>query len=344
LKSFSDCHVLVIGDLMLDEYRKGHVERISPEAPVPILSVVARESMLGGAGNVVANLRSLGVSVSVVGVTGDDVTGERITALLQNVAVDENGIVRDMDRVSTRKIRFVSLEHGQQVFRVDEESVDPIRGDIETRMIRRIREKASSCQVILCSDYLKGALTENVLRAAFAAGGDHRIPVVVAPKDSNPRIYKGASVLMPNLKELSRLVGSSANGSQWLTDSAQRLTATLGLKALLVTRGSDGMSLFEQKRNDLVLGRVDIPTMAQNVFDVTGAGDTAIAAFAASIACGGSFETAARVANVAAGVVVGKHGTATATIKEIQEHLTHETSLLTERHNTTEILRTASAQ
>ena len=329
---------------MLDEYRKGHVERISPEAPVPILTVVARESTLGGAGNVVANLRSLGAGVTVVGVTGDDLTGDRITALLQKLAVDGSGIVRDIERVSTRKIRFVSLEHGQQVFRVDEESVNPVRGDVETRTIRLIRERASTCQVILCSDYLKGALTGNVLSAAFAAGREHRIPVVVAPKDSNPLIYTGATVLMPNLKELSRLVGSPVNGNQWLTDSATRLTATLGLNALLVTRGSEGMSLFEQKRHDLELSRVDIPTMAQNVYDVTGAGDTAIAAFAVSIASGGNFETAAHLANVAAGVVVGKHGTATATIKEIQEHLKDEASRSTERFSTEAILRTASAQ
>jgi len=342
LERLSNCRVLVVGDLMLDEYRRGHVERISPEAPVPILSVVGREATLGGAGNVVANLRSLGMRVTVAGVRGEDATGERIVALLQRLGVDGESVIGDPERVSTRKIRFVSLEHGQQVFRVDEESLHPIRGTVEKAIVDLVREGASVSQVILCSDYLKGLLTKNVLNAAFVVGRERGIPVIVAPKGSNALIYKGASVLMPNLKELSRLVEAPVDGDRWLTDSAQRLTAALGLDALLVTRGSDGMSLFEQTRSGL--RRVDIPTMAQNVYDVTGAGDTAIAAFAASVASGASFETAAYLANVAAGIVVGKHGTATAAIEEIRSHFTDQDRRPAERYGAAGALRTASAQ
>jgi len=324
LEAFSSCRVLVVGDLMLDEYCGGHIERISPEAPVPILNLVSRESTLGGAGNVVKNLRGLNVQVTVVGVLGEDETAEEVLELLGAQGVDGNGIVRDAQRRSTRKVRFVSLEHGQQVFRVDEESAHAVLGKTEREISTLVREKAASAQVILCSDYLKGVLTEAVLKAAFAAGRERGIPVIVSPKDTNPQKYEGASILMPNVKELSRLVGTPADGNGWLMESARELTRWLGLEALLVTRGSEGMSLFEAtdpQVNGSGLRRVDIPTVARNVYDVTGAGDTAIGAFAAALAAGADRESAAQLANVAAGIVVGKHGTATAKIEEIQDHL-----------------------
>lgn len=324
LEKLRKCRVLVVGDLMLDEYRRGHVERISPEAPVPILSVVGRDAMLGGAGNVVKNLRSLNVGVMVVGVLGADDTGEQILKGLSAVGVSGEGVVRDPQRVSTRKVRYVSMEHGQQVFRADEETTQEVNGKVEEEIIRQVREKAASAQVILCSDYLKGALTERVLKAAFGAGRERKVPVIVAPKDKEVRKYDGASILMPNLRELSRLVGTLVDGDGWLADSAEHLTRRLGLEALLVTRGSEGMSLFEavgSQLNDSGLRRIDIPTVARNVYDVTGAGDTAIAGFAAGIAAGADRECAAHLANVAAGIAVGKPGTATVGIEEIQDHL-----------------------
>lgn len=142
LKSFEKCRGLVVGDLMLDEYRRGHVERISPEAPVPILSVVTRDATLGGAGNVVKNRRSLNVGVTVVGILGDDYTGEQIVKGLAALGVSGNGVVKDSRRVSTRKVRFVSMEHGQQVFRADEETVQDVSGEVEEKIIRQVREKA----------------------------------------------------------------------------------------------------------------------------------------------------------------------------------------------------------
>ena len=311
IRILPECRVLVVGDLMLDEYRRGHVERISPEAPVPILNVVGRDATLGGAGNVVRNLRSLHVNVTVVGVLGE-------------LGVKGNGVVRDARRVSTRKVRYVSLEHGQQVFRADEETTQEVSGQVEEEIIRQVREKAANAQVILCSDYLKGVLTARVLKAAFEAGRERNVPVIVAPKDTEARKYEGASILMPNLKELSRLVGTAVDGDAWLTGSAGCLTRRLGLEALLVTRGSDGMTLFEPGESRL--RRVDIPTVARKIYDVTGAGDTALAAFAAGIAAGATREAAAHLANVAAGVVVGKHGTAVVTAKEILEHVVESES------------------
>ncbi len=284
LEEFKNCRVLVVGDLMLDEYRRGHVERISPEAPVPILNIVSRDATLGGAGNVVKNLRSLNVGVSVVGVLGDDETAEQILKGLAALGVDGNGVVRDVRRVSTHKVRFVSLEHGQQVFRADEESAQEVGGQIEESIIRQVREMAAGARAIVCSDYLKGVLTYNVLQATFDAGRERKIPVIVAPKDGDARKYEGANVLMPNLKELSRLVGTPMNDDAWLVESARRLSRRLGLDALLVTRGSEGMTLFEEEEGGL--HRVDIPTVARTIYDVTGAGDTALAAFAAGIAAG----------------------------------------------------------
>jgi D-beta-D-heptose 7-phosphate kinase/D-beta-D-heptose 1-phosphate adenosyltransferase len=319
LAKLGKCRVLVVGDLMLDEYRRGHVERISPEAPVPILSVVARDATLGGAGNVVKNLRSLNVGVTVVGILGDDKTGEQILKGLTALGVSGNGIVKDARRMSTRKVRFVSLEHGQQVFRADEETAEEVSGEIEEKLIRQVREKSANTEVILCSDYLKGVLTERVLKAVFEVAHAQNVPVIVAPKDREAKKYCGANILMPNLRELSRLVGTPMDGDSWLMSSAWGLTRTLGLEALLVTRGSEGMTLFESA--ETALRRVDIPTVARKIYDVTGAGDTALAAFSAGIAAGASRESAAHLANISAGVVVGKRGTAIATKDEILEYL-----------------------
>ena len=324
LEKLGKCRILVVGDLMLDEYRRGHVERISPEAPVPILNIVARDATLGGAGNVVKNLRSLNVGVTVVGILGQDDTADKILKGLTALGVSGNGVVWDACRVSTRKVRFVSMEHGQQVFRADEESTQEASGEIEEKIIRQVRERAASAQVILCSDYLKGVLTARVLQAAFEAGRERKVPVIVAPKDKEAQKYAGANILMPNLRELSRLVGTPMDGDAWLAGSAAHLTRSIGLQALLVTRGSEGMTLFETEESRM--HRVDIPTVARNIYDVTGAGDTALAAFAAGIAAGASREEAAHLANISAGVVVGKRGTAIVTTAEILEYLEEHAS------------------
>lgn len=342
LERLGKCRVLVVGDLMLDEYRRGHVERISPEAPVPILSVVARDATLGGAGNVVKNLRSLNVGVAVVGILGEDRTGEQIVKGLAALGVSGNGVVKDARRVSTRKVRFVSMEHGQQVFRADEETAEDVSEEAEEKIIRQVREKSASAQVILCSDYLKGVLTENVLKAVFKTGRERNVPVIVAPKDREAKKYYGANILVPNLRELSRLVGTPTDGDAWLINSARDLASILGLDALLVTRGSEGMTLFET--GDSTLRRMDIPTVARKIYDVTGAGDTALAAFAAGIAAGASREAAAHLANIAAGVVVGKRGTAIVTKDEILEHLEEYPSQEQWTQDTTQTLRSAGRE
>jgi D-beta-D-heptose 7-phosphate kinase/D-beta-D-heptose 1-phosphate adenosyltransferase len=324
LARFDRCRIAVIGDLMLDEYLWGHIERISPEAPVPILNVIRRESMLGGAGNVVENLRCLGVMVTAFGLVGHDDTGEQVRDLLKTHGTDLAGVISDSSRRSTRKARLMSLEHGQQVFRLDEESIQPVFGEVEDRLVDLIRTETLGAQAIVCSDYLKGALTERILSTAFATARERDIPCIVGPKDSNSRKYLGASMLIPNARELAQLAGTRVDGYEWLNNAARQLVNELGLEALIVTRGSEGMSLFEHQGNKL--RRVDIPTMARSVYDVTGAGDTALATFAAAVASGADCENAVRLANLAAGIKVGKRGTACVSLKELRESLAERTS------------------
>lgn len=322
LHSFKHCRIAVIGDLMLDEYLWGHIERISPEAPVPILNLVRRESTLGGAGNVAVNLRSLGAQVTVFGVIGQDEIGHQTCDLLRSHGIDISGVISDSNRRSTRKARLMSLEHGQQVFRLDEESTQPVFCEIEDRLISLLQARAFKSEALICSDYMKGVLTTRVLSGAFAWAREHGISTIVDPKGSNSQKYTGASVLMPNLRELAQLVGTHVDGDVWLNDSARSLIQRLDLEALIVTRSSEGMSLFENLRSDV--RRVDIPTMARSVYDVTGAGDTATAAFGAAVAAGFDRETAARLANLAASIKVGKRGTACVSTEELIECINEE--------------------
>jgi D-beta-D-heptose 7-phosphate kinase/D-beta-D-heptose 1-phosphate adenosyltransferase len=317
VQGFDRCRMAVIGDLMLDEYLWGHIERISPEAPVPILNVERRDSTLGGAGNVVENLRVLGVQVEAFGVTGCDETGENLRAMLAAHGAGVRGVIPDPGRKSTRKVRMMSLEHGQQVFRLDEESSFELGQEIEDKLVDMIREALGSIQVILFSDYLKGVLTERLMKLVFASAREREIPCIVAPKDSKSEKYRGATLLVPNVRELAQLMGTRLNGDDWLNDSAVRLIDKLNLQALVVTRGSEGMSLFE--RQEGAVCRVDIATTARSVYDVTGAGDTAIAVLGACLASGSSLETAVRLANLAAGIKVGKRGTACVSAKELMD-------------------------
>jgi D-beta-D-heptose 7-phosphate kinase/D-beta-D-heptose 1-phosphate adenosyltransferase len=321
LDAFPVCRVAVVGDLMLDEYLWGHIERISPEAPVPILSVTRRSSTLGGAGNVAENLRHWGVAVTVIGVVGSDETGRQVCDLLEGHGVNAKGVLTEPLRKTTRKARLMSVEHGQQVFRLDEESTFTVKEEIEKGLIEAIQNLDRNIQAMVCSDYLKGVLSERVLAAVFEVSRARGIRSIVAPKDSNAEKYRGANILMPNSAELRQMTAqrTNANEDTWLNDSARSLVEVLSLKALLVTRGSEGMSLFENAAG--ALRRIDIPTMARSVYDVTGAGDTAIAAFSAAVASGADLGGAAQLANLSAGIKVGKRGTACVDLEEIRASL-----------------------
>jgi D-beta-D-heptose 7-phosphate kinase/D-beta-D-heptose 1-phosphate adenosyltransferase len=243
LDAFPTCRIAVVGDLMLDEYLWGHIERISPEAPVPILSVTRRSSTLGGAGNVAENLRHWGVAVTAIGVVGPDETGRQLYDLLQSHGVNAKGVLTEPLRKTTRKGRLMSLEHGQQVFRLDEESTFTVKGEVEQGLIDAIRNIDQDIQAVVCSDYLKGVLSEEVLATVFEVARARSIRSIVAPKDPNAEKYRGANILMPNSTELQRMTPrhTSANQETWLNDSARGLVEALALDALLVTRGSEGM-------------------------------------------------------------------------------------------------------
>jgi D-beta-D-heptose 7-phosphate kinase/D-beta-D-heptose 1-phosphate adenosyltransferase len=324
LERFQRLHVLVLGDFMLDEYLWGHILRISPEAPVPVLSVARRQQTLGGAGNVVRNLRSLGVHVSAVGVIGHDSTGKSIVRQLKRGDVNAE-MIWESSRISSRKTRLMSLEHGQQVFRFDRETDSPINATTEQRIITLLHALAGTMQAIVCSDYLKGTLTPSVLQAAIEVGARHGVPVVISPKGSDANRYRGADVLIQNQKELELMSGLTINGDDSLVAAAHRTLALVQTRSLLVTRSAKGMSLF-QRLGDSIVER-HIPTVARSVYDVTGAGDTAASAFTAGIAGGADHETAAILANQAAGIVVGKRGTACVTPAEIIEE-SHEQLLV----------------
>lgn len=324
LSRFSRCTLMVIGDLMVDEYLWGHIERISPEAPVPVLTIERRDRTLGGAGNVAKNLRSLGAGVIALGVVGADEAGACIIEELDNLGVDREGVIEEPARPSTRKSRLMSLEHGQQVFRYDQETAAPIGPEIEDRLHWQLDMKLTRVSGVICSDYLKGVLTKRVLRTSIRCARGQGLPVMVGPKDSDPDKYRGATALIPNLREFEQLAGMKVNGARDLSQAAESLARLAENDCLLVTRGSAGMSLFEWDQSGM--RQTDIPALARSVYDVTGAGDTVTSVFALAIACGATQEDAARLSNLAAGLVVQKRGTASLAPGELREAFERQSS------------------
>lgn len=301
---------LVIGDLMLDEYLWGKTERISPEAPVQVVDVLREELRLGGAGNVVNNLVALGAQVAVCSVIGDDDNGRALLKDFNNRAVAVAAIFLDPARRTSRKTRVVASH--QQIVRIDRESRDPLSVEMEQRVCDWIASHASSFDVILLSDYLKGVLTPRVIQSAVAAARPKAIPVLVDPKGTDYTRYQGASILTPNRKEAEAAAGIAIRDTASLGRAAELIMERAGLENLLVTRSEEGMSLFSHGAE-----AVHIPTVAREVFDVSGAGDTVLASLAIGVAAGLGMTEAARLANIAAGIAVGKLGTSTVSPTEI---------------------------
>lgn len=305
-----EIRALVIGDLMLDEYLWGKAERISPEAPVQVVEVQREELRLGGAGNVVNNLVALGCRVSACSVIGDDENGQLLLEAFMMRGVNVAGIFVDHQRKTSKKTRV--LASNQQIVRIDRETRDAVARESEARLIEFIHYEVPHCDVILVSDYLKGVLTPDVLAAIVAAGREAGIPVVVDPKGSDYAKYSGATVLTPNRKEAETATGIAIRDEGSLCRAADKLLSGVTLDALLVTRSEQGMSLFQAD------GTTDhIPTVAREVFDVTGAGDTVLAMLGVAMGCGLGIAEAARLANTAAGIAVGKVGTSTVAPEEI---------------------------
>nr|WP_279615553.1 D-glycero-beta-D-manno-heptose-7-phosphate kinase [Geoalkalibacter ferrihydriticus] len=303
---------LVIGDLMLDEYVWGRTDRISPEAPVQVVEVVRQDLRLGGAGNVVNNLVALGCQIEVAGALGEDEDGRGLRSMLEARGIGTGGIVLDVGRTTSRKTRI--LASNQQMLRIDRESTSPISAEVEKQLAAQVRDAVSGCQVILVSDYLKGVLTQGLLQEIFAIGRAAGIPVVVDPKGNDYHKYRGATLITPNRKEAQTASGILISDDAGLCRAGRKLRESLGLEALVLTRSEEGMSLFLADGQE-----VHLPTEAREVFDVSGAGDTVLALLGIGLGAGLSVENAAHVANLAAGIVVGKVGTSTVAPEEILE-------------------------
>jgi D-beta-D-heptose 7-phosphate kinase/D-beta-D-heptose 1-phosphate adenosyltransferase len=297
--------VLVVGDAMLDEWVWGTVSRISPEAPVPVVAVNDHSFTLGGAGNVAANLRAVGARVAFAASVGDDAEGRRLVELLDLIGVDRSAVVACSDRPTTRKTRIVA--HNQQVVRADWESVAPLASADSDLICERVGALAVQCDAVVLSDYAKGLFSVRLVDAARGA----RV-VTADPKPKNMGLFTGVTLVAPNAAEASAASGITIRDDDSLERAGTELLARLGCRYVVITRGERGMALFGAQGERLV-----VPSVARAVFDVSGAGDTVIAVLTAALAADAPVELALQLANFAAGAVVEKLGTATASPEEI---------------------------
>ena len=310
LRTLRERNVVVLGDVMLDEFVWGDVTRISPEAPVPVVDVRRESVHLGGAANVLANLVALGARGTVVGVIGKDEAGKRLRNGLSELGTDANdNLIVDEARPSTIKTRIIA--HSQLVVRADRESRTPVTSQIEDRIISSIKEALRDANAFVVSDYDKGVVTPRILGEILPFAYE-RVPVLIDPKLRNFNFYRPATLVTPNHHEALRMSDSEDQSDDGSRDAAGVIRKKLGCDAVLITRGDRGMMLLEGDGEP-----VYVKTAAREVYDVTGAGDTVIAALAAALAAGTSMIEAATLANHAAGIVVGKVGTATATAEEL---------------------------
>jgi D-beta-D-heptose 7-phosphate kinase/D-beta-D-heptose 1-phosphate adenosyltransferase len=297
--------ILVIGDVMIDEWIWGTVTRISPEAPVPVVAVADHSFTLGGAGNVASNLRALRANVVFAGTVGDDAFGAQIRALLRAQQVDDAGIMTLADRPTTRKTRIVA--HNQQVVRADWESTVALRGADGASVAAFVRERAAQCDAVILSDYAKGLISREIVEAAAGCA-----LVLADPKPQNIALMRGVTLVAPNVVEAASMTGVPIAGAADLERAGTRLLEMLDCRYAVITRGEHGMALFGRDGE-----RLEIPSVARTVYDVSGAGDTVIATLALALAAGAPIQAAMQLANFAAGVVVEKLGTATASPEEI---------------------------
>jgi rfaE bifunctional protein kinase chain/domain len=312
LNRFGKVNVLVMGDIMMDRFIWGKVSRISPEAPVPVVLVEKETFLLGGAANVVNNIHSLGGRVLPCGVVGDDEMGQKVISELMRMGVETRGIFVEEGRQTTVKTRIVA--HQQQVVRIDREAAGPPRSSTLRNLSEVVRECTKNLHGIILSDYGKGLLTKDLIRSTIRRAREAKRFVLVDPKLQNFFHYKGATVVTPNTSEASAAAGIGITDLASLKRVGKVLQRRLRCDVLVITRGEEGMAIFEPHQEPFL-----VPTVAREVYDVTGAGDTVIGTMALALAGGAGAKDAARLANYAAGIVVGKVGTATVTQKELIE-------------------------
>jgi D-beta-D-heptose 7-phosphate kinase/D-beta-D-heptose 1-phosphate adenosyltransferase len=312
ISKFDSCRVLVVGDLMIDEYVWGEVDRISPEAPVQVVSVLRDSTTLGGAGNVVNNLVALGAQVAVAGVVGNGTNADLLTKMFKERGVDTAGLIRDPTRPTTRKTRVIGGH--QHVLRIDRETKQEISEAQGHELTRFVMERIDSFDLVLVSDYGKGLLSQKLLRQLIDAAKQNNKAIIVDPKGLDFNKYAGATAVTPNKRETSLAAGIEIVDDASLIAAGQKLLHDIPVQKLLMTCGKDDMVLFEHGKEPY-----RISAEARQVFDVSGAGDTVLAVLGLGIASGGSFRHAAALANVAGRIVVGKVGTATVSKEELQK-------------------------
>ncbi len=314
LTQFPQRKILVLGDIMVDEYIWGNVSRISPEAPVPIVEVGEENIRLGGAANVVANVRALGAEADLVGVMGGDAIAERLIHEIEQIGVKSDGIVTDPSRKTTIKTRVVAA--GQHVVRFDREGTEELSDDIRETIGGLTRDRLPYVDALIISDYGKGVISGRLLEQVLPVARAQGVVTVVDPKINRFELYRQVNVLTPNHREAAAAWGRPIRSEAEVIAAGRHLVDALKVQAVLITRGEKGMSLFEAD------GRVShIPAVAKEVFDVTGAGDTVVGTMALALASKATMVEAAEISNYAAGVVVGKRGTATVSLAELKRSL-----------------------
>ena len=317
IENFRKIRVLVVGDLILDEFLWGDVSRISPEAPVPVVWVKKESFMPGGASNVANNLAALGAKVHLVGVVGDDEHGTILKSELEQKGVNTDGIVTDDSRPTILKTRVVA-QH-QQVVRIDKERTESLSSEVASKLVEYIEKMMKDIDAVIIEDYGKGVITSGLLSKVVPAAKRHNKIISVDPKEEHFRYYKGISVITPNNHEASKAVGFEITDDATLRKAGEMLLNKLKCKIALITLGENGMAVFQKSKP-----MKHIPTVAQEVFDVSGAGDTVIASYTLSLAAGADPIMAAHIANCAAGIVVGKVGIAVVVPGELLDRIKKE--------------------
>lgn len=310
LGCFQELRGLVLGDVMLDRFVYGSVKRISPEAPVPIMAIRHHADMPGGAGNVVRNLAALGAGSTILGVIGDDSWGQSLSEQFRKIPSLRSGLVVDDSRETTVKTRYVA--EGQQVLRADRETLFPLSPDIESQLLTAYRTALGDSDIVILSDYGKGVLSEAVVGAAISMARSAGKQVIVDPKAKTFDRYRGATLLKPNRSELQAACGFECETDEQVEEACREIINRGDCEMMVVTRGQDGMSVVSSHGP-----AVHLRTTAREIFDVSGAGDTVAATLALALAAGAGIQEACSLANVAAGIVVGKRGTAIVTRGEI---------------------------
>lgn len=317
INAFSSTRILCVGDVMLDRFIRGSISRISPEAPIPVLHIQDEETTLGGAGNVIRNLQALGSHVTFISVVGKDQNGARIQEFLKKMPNINAHILIDDKRITTAKTRFIATN--QQILRTDEEQVFPLDQVYENEVTELFKSEIQKHDLIILSDYAKGLFSPRILQTLIQEARTHEKPILIDPKGHDYQKYKGATLLTPNRQELSQATLLPTDTDTEVVAAAQKIIKLCDLQAMIVTRGAKGMSLVDAS------GTIEhLPTLALEIFDVSGAGDTVIAALAASLAAGGSLSEAMTLANKAGGLVVAKVGTAVVHQEELLASLQHQ--------------------